>query len=75
MAFMSMASLPVVRLEDESEDDDSDSGSGSSVWIWWLPFACPLLAARFSSVPLPPAPRVIVLDTFGVLLVSAFDLR
>ncbi|EIW54956.1 uncharacterized protein TRAVEDRAFT_51086 [Trametes versicolor FP-101664 SS1] len=71
---MSMASLPVVSLEDE-EGDDSDSGSGSSVWIWWLPFACPLLAARFSSVPLPPAPRVVILDTFGVILVSTLRLR
>lgn len=58
----------------DSDDEDnytSSGGSGSSGdWVWFLPFANPTIATYYPRVPVRRSPPVVVLDMFGIILVS-----
>lgn len=53
------------RTTDEGRGDDS-----KYIYFRCLPFAFPLLAHAYPRISLPRPPKVVVLDMFGVLLVS-----
>lgn len=53
------------RTTDEARGDDA-----KYIFISWLPWDFPLLAHVYPRISLPRSPKVVVVDMFGVLLVS-----
>lgn len=59
----------------KSGDNKPDDGGSPRVYLRFLPFAYPYLPESYPRVPMPSSPQVIVLDMFGVILVSVAFLQ
>ncbi len=59
-----------VNCTSKSGDNKPEDGGSPCIYLRFLPFAYLYLLGNYPRVPMPSSPQVIVLDMFGVILVS-----